>query len=192
DITAQCVVNESDVTTPTATDNCNENVTVTHNTTFPITSQGTTVITWTYEDENGNTTTQIQNVIIEDTSAPMQTIPNLPDIIAQCIVNESDVTVPTATDNCNENVILTHNVTFPIIPQGTTIITWTYDDENGNTTTQTQNVIIEDTTAPIPTITNLPDITAQCVVNESDVTIPSVTDNCSGDITVTHDVTFPI
>src|SRR5690606_3691809 len=146
----QCEVNQSDVAIPTATDNCGGNVTVSNNVTFPITSQGTTVITWTYEDENGNTSTQTQNVIIEDTTAPVPTEGTLPNITAQCEVSQSDVATPTATDNCGGNVTVSNNVTFPITSQGTTVITWTYEDENGNTSTQTQNVIIDDTKDLIP------------------------------------------
>src|SRR5690606_27203328 len=123
--------------------------------TFPITSQGTTVITWTYEDENGNTSTQTQNVIIEDTTAPVPTEGTLPNITAQCEVSQSDVATPTATDNCGGTVTVTHDATFPIISQGTTVITWTFEDENGNTSTQTQNVIIEDTQNPTIEVENI-------------------------------------
>jgi hypothetical protein len=35
---------------PTATDNCAGSVTVTHDATLPITTQGTAVVTWTYDD----------------------------------------------------------------------------------------------------------------------------------------------
>lgn len=39
-------------------------ITITNNATLPITTPGTTVVTWTYDDGNGNTSTQDQNVII--------------------------------------------------------------------------------------------------------------------------------
>ena len=58
-------------------------------------------------------------------------------------------TAPTATDNCGGAITGTTTTTFPITAQGTTAITWTYDDGNGNTITQTQNVIIDDVTAPV-------------------------------------------
>ncbi|WP_373877008.1 PKD domain-containing protein, partial [Neptunitalea chrysea] len=192
DITAQCLVVETDVMVPTATDNCAGTVTVTHNATFPITAQGTTVITWTYTDTEGNFSTQTQNVIITDTTAPVADNPTLAAITDQCIVTETDVPVPTATDNCGGTVTTTHDVTFPITMQGTTIITWTYTDENGNSATQNQNVVIADTTAPVPDNTTLADITDQCMVAETAITIPTASDNCSGTVTTTHNVTFPI
>ncbi len=39
-------------------------------------------------------------------------------------------------------IIITHNATLPITTPGTTVVTWTYDDGNGNTSTQNQNVVI--------------------------------------------------
>lgn len=76
-------------------------------------------------------------------TAPVPITPILEDIVAECEVSENDVTPPTAIDNCNGTVMITHNVTFPITQQGTTVITWTFTNTNGNITTQTQNVIID-------------------------------------------------
>lgn len=144
DIRAECAV--SNLVAPTATDNCGGAVTVTHDATLPITAQGTTVVTWSYENGAGNISTQTQNVIVEDTSAPVLDQASLPDIISECEV--SSLTSPTATDNCSGVVTATHDAVLPITKQGTTVVTWTYEDGAGNTSTQTQNVIIEDTTAP--------------------------------------------
>ena len=57
-------ITEAEDKIPTATDNCTGSITGTTTTTFPITAQGTTVVTWTYDGVNGNISTQIQNVII--------------------------------------------------------------------------------------------------------------------------------
>ena len=43
DVTAECLV---EVYTPTTTDNCAGTINGTTSTTFPITTQGTTVVTW--------------------------------------------------------------------------------------------------------------------------------------------------
>ena len=143
DVTAECEV--TSLTDPTATDNCAGLVTVTNDATLPINAQGTTVVTWTYDDGNGNTSTQTQNVIITDVTAPVADIASLVDATDECSVTP---TIPTATDNCLGTINGTTTETFPIIAQGTTVITWTYDDGNGNTSTQTQNVIITDVTDP--------------------------------------------
>ena len=49
---------------------------------------------------------------------------------------------PTATDACDGIVTGTPDVTFPVTAVGTTVVTWTFDDGNGNTSTQAQNVIV--------------------------------------------------
>jgi hypothetical protein len=186
DVTAECEV--TSLTAPTATDNCAGTVTGTHNVTLPITTQGTTIVTWTYDDGNGNTSTQTQNVVIEDVTAPVPDVAALADVTAECEI--TSLTAPTATDNCAGTVTGTHNVTLPIIAQGTTVVTWTYDDGNGNTSSQTQNVVINDVTAPVPDNASLDDITAECEV--SSLIAPTATDNCAGTVTGTHNVTLPI
>ena len=186
DITAECSV--ASLTPPTATDNCEGTITGTTTTTFPITTQGTTVVTWTYDDGNGNTSTQTQDVIIDDVTAPVADTAPLADITAECSV--ASLTPPTATDNCEGTITGTTTTTFPITTQGTTVVTWTYDDGNGNTSTQTQDVIIDDVTVPVADTAPLADITAECSV--ASLTPPTATDNCEGTITGTTTTTFPI
>jgi hypothetical protein len=181
-VTSQCPVNS--LTVPTATDNCAGAIIGTHNATFPITVS--TVVTWTYDDGKGNTSTQTQNVVINDNTAPVADVANLSDITAQCSV--TSLTVPTATDNCAGAITGTHNASLPITSSAT--ITWTYDDGQGNITTQTQNVVINDNTAPVADVANLSDITAQCSVTS--LTAPTATDNCAGVITGTHNASLPI
>ena len=186
DVNAQCLV--STLTAPTATDNCSGSVTGTTATSLPITAQGTTVVTWTYDDGNGNTSTQNQNIVIDDVTAPVPNSAVLPEVNSECGV--SSLPVPSATDNCGGTVTVTNDATLPINTQGTTVVTWTYDDGNGNTSTQTQNVVIDDVTAPVPDASSLPDVTADCEVTA--LTSPSATDNCGGTVTVTNDATLPI
>ncbi|MHA7129207.1 Calx-beta domain-containing protein [Algoriphagus namhaensis] len=186
DIVAQCAV--TSLTAPTATDNCGGLVTVTNNVTLPITAQGTTVITWTFDDGKGNTSTQNQNVVIDDTTPPTPDVANLPDVRAQCQV--SSLTPPSATDNCGGSVTVTNNATLPITTQGTTVVTWTYDDGNGNTSTQNQNIVIDDTTPPTPSVIPLPDVISSSAVTS--LTPPTATDNCGGSVTVSNNATLPI
>jgi hypothetical protein len=186
DVTAQCEV--ISLTAPTATENCLGVLTVTNNATLPITAQGTTVVTWTYDDGNGNTSTQTQNVVITDVTAPLADLATLADVNAECLV--SSLTAPTATENCGGTVTKTNDVTLPITTQGTTVVTWTYTDANGNSSTQTQNVVITDVTAPVADLVTLADVTAQCEVIS--LTSATATDNCVGAVTVTNDATLPI
>ena len=52
------------------------------------------------------------------------------------------MSTPNASDNCSSSVIVTNDAQFPIISD--TVVVWTYDDGNGNVTTQVQNIIITD------------------------------------------------
>ena len=184
DITAQCEV--TTLTAPSATDNCGGLVTVTNDATLPITASA--LVTWTYTDVNGNSSTQTQDVVINDTTAPVADVATLADVTAECEV--TTLTDPTATDNCGGLVTVTNDATLPITNQGTTVVTWTYTDVNGNSSTQTQDVIINDTTAPVADIATLADVTAQCDVTT--LTDPTATDNCGGLVTVTNDAILPI
>ncbi|MCB0755372.1 MAG: T9SS type A sorting domain-containing protein [Flavobacteriales bacterium] len=182
DLTSQCEI--TSLTEPTATDNCAGTIIGTHNTSLPITTSAT--ITWTYDDGNGNTTTQTQSVIVSDFTSPVPDAANLPDVTAQCQV--PFLTAPTATDNCAGSITGTHNANLPIT--SSTTVTWSFDDGNGNISTQPQNVVINDITAPIPSLANLPDLTDECEI--ASLTTPTATDNCEGLISGTHDVTLPI
>ena len=142
DVNAQCSVDA--LTAPTATDNCSGSITGITTTSFPITAQGITVVTWTYEDANGNISNQSQNVVIEDTTDPVVDLATLADVNAQCGVDA--LTAPTATDNCSGSITGNTTTTFPITAQGITVVTWTYEDANGNISNQSQNVVIDDVT----------------------------------------------
>ena len=85
--------------------------------------------------------------MINDTTAPVADASTLADVTAQCSV--TSLTAPTATDNCAGSVTVTNNASLPITTQGTTVVTWTYTDAEGNTTTQDQNIIIDDTTCQL-------------------------------------------
>jgi hypothetical protein len=185
-INAECEVTELE--DPAVTDNCTTDIIITNDADLPITEPGITIITWTYDDGNGNTTTQEQSVMIEDVSGPEPNIETLPDITAECEV--TTLTTPGATDNCGGEVTVTSDATLPITEQGTTIITWTYTDENGNTSTQTQEVVIDDITAPVPDEASLPDFSSACEITE--LPTPTATDNCVDDVLITSDATFPI
>lgn len=68
----------------------------------------------------------------------------LPIITAPCSV--TSITAPTAKFNCTGSYTGTTSTVFPI--ESTTEVIWNYDFGGGNTFTQTQNVIISDSTPP--------------------------------------------
>jgi hypothetical protein len=178
-VTAQC---SATPVAPTTTDTCAGTITGTTSTVFPVTTQGTTVVTWTFNDGNGQSVTANQNVIIDDTVAPV--IPTLANVTAQC---SATPVAPTTTDACTGTITGTTSTVFPITTQGTTVVTWTFNDGNGQSVTANQNVIIDDTVAPV--IPTLPNVTAQC---SATLVAPTTTDTCKGTITGTTSTVFPI
>ncbi|MCX6294595.1 MAG: T9SS type A sorting domain-containing protein [Bacteroidetes bacterium] len=139
---------------PTATDNCAGTISGTLTGPLTINTMDTTVITWTYNDGHGNITTQNQNVLLSDTIAPVADLASLPDITGECSVTVS--TIPTATDNCVGTIVGTTTDPLTVSTLGTSVITWTFDDGNGNVITQNQNVTVIDTIAPAPNSYTLP------------------------------------
>ena len=189
DLTGECSVTIP--TAPTASDNCDGSITGTTTMTFPITTPGTTVVTWTYTDANGNSSTQVQNVIIDDVTAPVADVASLTDLIGECSPPATP-TAPTATDNCDGAITGTTTTVFPITSNGTTVVTWTFTDTAGNSSTQTQNVTISDTTPPVADAASLADLTDGCSITAPNA--PTATDSCNSTEAIigTTTTTFPI
>ena len=139
-LNGQCEVDVTEY--PTAVNTYGDVITGTPSVTFPVTAQGTTTVTWTYDDGKGNVTSQEQAVIVDDTEDPVVDEENLPDLHGDCRINDPQRNRPKATDNCVGQITASADVSFPITEEGTTVITWTYDDGNGNIVTQTQNAIV--------------------------------------------------
>lgn len=184
DLVDECSIDNP--TAPTATTSDEEEVAGVPDIEFPVFEN--TVITWTYEDADGNTATQMQNVIIEDTTAPVPDSESLEELSGECMLETP--TAPTATDNCDGNIEGVSDIEFPVLES--TTITWTFEDGSGNTSTQNQSVIIEDVTAPVPDLVSLADIIGGCGNAVDAVTAPTATDNCAGQIFGTADISFPI
>ncbi|WP_415583346.1 T9SS type A sorting domain-containing protein, partial [Flavobacterium frigoris] len=149
DVTAECSV--TSLVAPTASDNCSSNVMVSHNAVLPITLQGTTVVTWTYDDGNGNTSSQTQNVVIDDIT--------LPSVLGQSITVALDatgnVTIAVAdidngsTDNCGISRIELDKTAFTCANIGDNTVTLTVTDNSGNVSSKTAIVTVEDKVAPV-------------------------------------------
>jgi hypothetical protein len=143
DVTGECSVTLS---VPSTTDNCAGVVAGTTSTSFPVTALGTTVVTWLFDDGNGNTATATQSVILTDTINPV--VSNCPTTITE-MVNSANCdavvswTEPMATDNCaaNPSFIASQNP-GTVFPLGTTIVTYTVDDGNGNSAVCVFDVVV--------------------------------------------------
>ncbi len=183
-LTGQCSVQ---VPTPTTTDTCGVTTkTVTGTTSDPLsyTTQGTFLVHWSFNDGNGNTSTAKQTVIVKDTIPPVA--PVLPAVTGSCSAPVT-LTAPTTTDNCAGTVTGTTTTVFPITAQGTTVVTWTFNDGNGNSSTATQNVVITGLTfkgfySPIGLVNNL--CTTPVQVNQGSV-VPIKFDMLCGTTSIT-------
>ena len=188
-ITINCGENIPTAATLTATDNCDQNVSVTikeNTVSGNCTGNYKIVRTWTASDDCGNTATISQTITVQDNTAPVfASVPS--DVTISC-----DVPLPTApnlivTDKCDPNAGV---ITFKEIkttgpcPQAYVLTrVWTASDNCGNTAVATQNITVQDTQAPI--IVGVPaDITIEC-----DQPIPTnnvkAADNCDPNPTLT-------
>ena len=153
---------------------------------FPL---GTTNVIWTVADASGNTQSCNFDVIVTDEEDP--TISCVGDQIKSTDIDQCYYTVvgiefdPTSTnDNCSiSSVVNDFNSGSSLegaqIPDGTTIV-WTITDSNSNTNSCSFTVTVNDT--QVPTILELPDLTAECSIT---LTPPTTTDNCDAVVTGT-------
>ena len=172
DVTGQCSATISGP--PTATDECSGTI-ITGTTTDSLTrtTQGTSIVTWSFDDGHGNISTQTQRIVVDDDVSPVK--PTLEDVISEgCASASVTPPTPTTTDNCAGTVQGTTSTSFPITALGTTVVTWTFNDGNGNSTTVTQNVTVSGLTfkgfyAPIGTVSNTCSQPSVVVVNRGSV-----------------------
>ena len=180
------------VPTPPASDNC-PGVTVlasgipTGNL-FPV---GATTISFTAKDAAGNATTVTQTITVVDNTPPVITLVGPNPLIIECGGQFNDPGA-TATDNCaiasppsaSGNNINTDDV-------GTYTVTYSATDVNGNSSSATRTVKVQDTTPPVLTVpgavtayTGAGATTCGTVVSDGVLGTATATDNC--DVTVSR------
>lgn len=155
---------------------------------------GETLVTCTSSPDGASTSF---TVTVNDVTAPVPTLSSLPTLTETCSVTAGVPTtiqtptgpkvvieLPTATDNCGGLISGSTNDQRTYDEPGSHVVTWTYTDAAGNSVSQTQTVIVtgNDTSAPVPDVTNLPTLTGECSVT---ATPPTATDNCAGTVTGT-------
>ncbi len=196
--------------TPSAID-CNEPVTVTQianadgillmsGSEFPV---GTTTVVFQAEDNCGNLTTESFDITIVDSQIPVIGCPS--NDVVQCNdIDECFWTADTSTDaafvdNCGDvdiSYVITgattatgdslprlDNVQFLL---GTSTVSYTLLDSEGNASTCSFDVVVEDCEAPIVTCPLAGDLVLECADPDIDTAIAawiataSVDDNCMG------------
>src|SRR5690606_23303326 len=92
------------------------------------------------KDVADNTAECTFTITVNDTEAPVPTVAVLPTVNADCSVT---VTAPTASDNCDGLIAAITSDPVSFNTPGTYTIHWTYLDEDGNSTSQTQTVNVQ-------------------------------------------------
>jgi len=140
DVVGECSAEVSIV--PQASDNCSGTIIATTQDPLLYESQGTFYITWVYNDGNGNTSYQVQTVVVEDVSLPEITCNG--DAVVDAmpnhyyLISNNGFDPVSVSDNCLvesvENDFNNTNTLFgEFLPEGTNTITWTVTDIGGNT-----------------------------------------------------------
>jgi len=111
---------------------------------FPL---GETLVTWTATDVVDNTSTTEQKVIVVDTTSPHLTIPE-DQIVEATSIEETLVEIGEAEAYDITGISSITNNAPEVFSLGSTVVTWTSIDNNGNTTTYEQTITVVDTTPP--------------------------------------------
>ncbi len=119
-------------------------------------SAGTYPITVTAEDESGNIGSCVLQLILTDTTAPVLNCPNEVQVYANALCNgeiTNQVTNVSATDNCTlpSSITITQDLAVGFNFLGSTILTMSAEDANGNIGTCAIDFVIIDTIAPTVT-----------------------------------------
>ncbi len=176
----QCSAANVSLGNPTTADNCG--VASTTNNAPSSYSVGTTTVTWTVTDVNGNTATCTQDVTVVDNQSPTITAPANVTVNAdagQCSATNVALGTPTTGDNCG--IASTTSNAPSSYPVGTTNVVWTVIDVNGNSSTATQTVTVVDNQNP--TIACPANVTVNadngiCAATNVSLGTPTTGDNC--------------
>lgn len=106
---------------------------------------GSTTVIWTVVDSNHNMGTASQSVTVQDTTAPVLTLPANMTVEATGALTTVDIGMATAEDIFPVTVTNDAPAAFPA---GTTNVTWRAVDANGNSATGVQTITVVDTTPP--------------------------------------------
>ena len=178
------------VGTPTATDNCDADLTITFNgetrSGGSCANSYTLQRKWTIADDCGNTATAIQTLTVIDTTAPFFTM--VPDDITVSCEDIPTVGDPEALDNCASAVSISYTGDLRIdgaCPDTYKLLrSWSAQDSCGNIATTIQTITVRDQTPPV--FISVPaDETVSCDAVPAPAA-PTATDNCAANVSIVY------
>jgi hypothetical protein len=160
-----------------------------------IYSVGTTIVVFTAEDADGAIAVCSLAVTVTDNEAPEITCPGNVSIGNDPVECGAQLTLnaAVATDNCGVSGITNDltaggaNVSL-FFPVGNTIITYTANDVNGNSSTCQTTVTVNDTEAPVVTCSSEVILVVGEGVTSAFVNVPiaTATDNCDQTLSISN------
>ncbi len=149
---------------------------------------GTTVVTWTAEDINGNQSQCSMSVTVADNEPPMIACPQSISVFTDPGSDKASISIPkpVITDNCGiESIVNTYNGSddaSDIYPAGSTTVTWIATDIHGLVTKCEMRVDVADNELPVIEcpVDIIVTAGAGCEANVA-IAIPVVTDNTGVD-----------
>ena len=115
-----------------------------------MTATGTYTVTYTSTDAEGNVGTATRSVVVADTVGPVITLTGANPYLVEL---GSTYTDPGATADGGETVTDDSSTVVDMAVLGDYTVTYTATDDEGNVSTVTRTVTVQDTTAPVITLT---------------------------------------
>jgi hypothetical protein len=130
-----------------------DNVAITNVTQSPVAgsarSVGTTAVTLTAHDAAGNTSSTSFNVVVNDGTAPVLSVPSNLTLEAASAAGAVVTFAPSATDNVGTPTVVATPASGSTFALGTTTVNVAATDAAGNATSGSFTVTVRDTTAPV-------------------------------------------
>lgn len=165
-----------------STDNCGIDTRVLDITSFDCSDVGANTVTLTVTDVNGNVDVCTATVTVEDNVPPSAICQNITvelDATGNVSITSGDIDNGSA-DNCGIQIMTVNPSSFDCSDVGLNVVTLTVTDVNGNVSTCTSNVNVEDNLAPTVicnSITVSTDATGNVTITAADIDGGSF-DNC--------------
>ncbi|PNW22154.1 HYR domain-containing protein [Salegentibacter mishustinae] len=138
-------------------------------------------VTLTVIDVNGNESSSTATVTVEDNVDPTVVTQNITVQLnenGEATITPEDINKG-SSDNCEIDTISLDITEFSCTDVDNPVtVTLTVIDVNGNESSATATVIVEDNVAPVPDVAELDDVIVKCEVVAGRITAPTATDNC--------------